>query len=372
MATSRTIFSWLSYHIYYHSDLSLLLRDFILPTVTDLHNRRYIKSFFFVRYSLGGPHLRVRLLSRRESRDSINEALLEAAKRFFKHQPSTNSIGKDEILKHNTYIYGSEQDNAEKIRPDNYIEKCAFQPEILRYGGKELLPHSLEYFAISSVIAIRNAIHTQELSRSLALANAFRIMAAQALGLSLSEDDLLIALNYARYHSFQSEGPQKKGAAVFEDRRAQITHNLQEQIKLSCQRKDDLLLSTSHSLALRISTVPVNVKLRVMLSHMHMTANRIGLTNSEEVYISHILWRAAHALRHSDTIFWRDICSTLESKHCQPRQHVDQFLPDAWRLLNRMNDVYSADPKASPSVTDTAIDQDMQDEEDHILLPKHQ
>ncbi len=50
---------WRSYHLFYHGDRDLVLR--LWPTLAPLILSRIVDSFFFLRYSLGGPHIRIRL-----------------------------------------------------------------------------------------------------------------------------------------------------------------------------------------------------------------------------------------------------------------------------------------------------------------------
>ena len=37
---------------------------------------------------------------------------------------------------------------------------------------------------------------------------------------------------------------------------------------------------------------------------MHMSANRLGLRNAEEVYLGRVLWLAARELRSRDDVIW--------------------------------------------------------------------
>ena len=45
-----------------------------------------------------------------------------------------------------------------------------------------------------------------------------------------------------------------------------------------------------------IAAAPPDVRVRILKSQMHMTANRLGLSNPEEVHVSRLLQRAAEAL----------------------------------------------------------------------------
>ena len=65
--------SWLSYHVYSEGDLEAFATGTLAPALDRLEREGHLKRFFFIRYSDGGPHLRLRLSPRRElARETVD------------------------------------------------------------------------------------------------------------------------------------------------------------------------------------------------------------------------------------------------------------------------------------------------------------
>ena len=52
---------WRAFHFFYHGNLSMVIDKFVRPSIGRLVNDGLIDSFFFIRYILGGPHIRLRV-----------------------------------------------------------------------------------------------------------------------------------------------------------------------------------------------------------------------------------------------------------------------------------------------------------------------
>ena len=64
---------WLSFHAHYHGDRDLPLRHAVASLVRRLRDDGLLESFFFMRYSLGGPHIRLRLRPAAGGADPVRE-----------------------------------------------------------------------------------------------------------------------------------------------------------------------------------------------------------------------------------------------------------------------------------------------------------
>jgi len=53
--------TWIGYHLFYYEDPRRAVLGFVRPAVAALVEVDLIESFFFLRYALGGPHVRLRL-----------------------------------------------------------------------------------------------------------------------------------------------------------------------------------------------------------------------------------------------------------------------------------------------------------------------
>jgi hypothetical protein len=61
-----------------------------------------------------------------------------------------------------------------------------------------------------------------------------------------------------------------------------------------------------------------DVRWRIATSHVHMTANRLGLLVAEEVYLARMLWRAARELSLADAPFWREAWEACRAASPEP------------------------------------------------------
>lgn len=60
-----------------------------------------------------------------------------------------------------------------------------------------------------------------------------------------------------------------------------------------------------------------------------MTMNRVGLANTNEVYLSRILVRAAHAIAARDEAFWNDVWDTRRSWMSDPSAALPSLVSGA-------------------------------------------
>src|SRR5262249_1722010 len=140
----------------------------------------------FIRYELGGPHVRLRLRLRSEAaREQTGCRLATAAADFFARWPSPVPVDEEVIRTRNRSILATnplEDDGS--VYPDNSLRAFPFLPETERYGGPELLEHSLDFFALSSIETLSHLAEHGEKPRSQQLPAHFRLLARQAWGLS--------------------------------------------------------------------------------------------------------------------------------------------------------------------------------------------
>src|SRR5215218_9452764 len=74
---------WISVHVFYSSNGNPLLADGVAPLVARLRARGLISRYFFIRYWLGGPHVRLRLLPAEAAGADEVKAVAEADLRAF-------------------------------------------------------------------------------------------------------------------------------------------------------------------------------------------------------------------------------------------------------------------------------------------------
>lgn len=290
---------WASFHLYYHENQDRLLLGLIDPLVGSLLASGLIDRFFFVRYPLGGPHVRLRLRCRPGSAESVAAAVNAQAEEFLRTQPSWRSLEREVIRKHNGSLLAQDpQEDDAAVYPDNFVRNvpCHFEAE--RYGGDVLLEPSLDFFTVSSARSL-------ELLRDCTSSPSRRLHAALHLilryGLGFAQD-IQECITFLRQFPVISQ--QRVPPAVLS--KASKVHGQQKAGFLSLmQRELESLtgclspcgdLQMARSLAWEVRSADEPTRRRILTSHLHMTANRIGLSNIEETYISAILCHTGNDL----------------------------------------------------------------------------
>ena len=81
--------SWCAWHLHYHGDSNRLLFGVIDPTSRRWWKEGAIDRSFFVRYQLGGPHIRWRVrLAPGADPEALGSQLERIAGEFFAREPS--------------------------------------------------------------------------------------------------------------------------------------------------------------------------------------------------------------------------------------------------------------------------------------------
>lgn len=319
--TAKPLESWISCHLYYHQDLDRAISGFVHPTVVSLLSSGWIGSFFFVRFTLGGPHVRLRLRAPTGGRGRVEEVVTQAAERFLASEPSTEPRAKELIRQETQSLLASDPfETDDTVYPDNTFSVLPFRPETERYGGPEHLENSLDFFAISSVEALRFLALDGAKPRARQLAEAFRLLLRQALGFAANDEDLFRLLDYAVY-SWGESLPKivEKGDRLFAAQEEVFCDLFRREIESlpgvcesNRQRETPVapvLLEAARRLSRTIDRHDGNAWWRVGGSQMHMTANRLGLKNPEEVYLGRLMTRAGRALQKTETDLWRRLQS---------------------------------------------------------------
>lgn len=287
---------WLNYHLYYHQDPGSAIDGFVRPLVVDLLRSDRIDRFFFVRYGLGGPHIRLRLHPRPGASDLVAEAAEDRARDFLASRPSTSNLTTPSILRGNQQLLASdphETDNS--VYPDNTFLAFPFRPEIERYGGPELWRDSLDFFVISSAAALELLREHGGEPRTRQVTLAFQILAGQALSFARDEEDLIVLLRYAVdiWGGRMSQAMEKADRVLAEKRKVfdqLFERELDFGVAVATRTE---LNEGARRLAWAVRDADRSVHQRIGTSQLHMTANRLGLNNAEEVFLSQILTRLA-------------------------------------------------------------------------------
>jgi hypothetical protein len=290
---------WRSFHLFYHADRNLVLQHLVRPVVSSFLAAGLIDSFFFVRFPLGGPHIRLRLRVCPDCEGEISRWLSTAAVDFFSRFPSTQTLAEEAVRQGNEAILaGDPHEDEDAVYPDNSLRSFPLHFEVQRYGGPELLEHSLDFFALSSAQALRFlAEHGQE-PWARQLPYVFRLLARQAWGFASQSEELLALLEFPMPAWREPMAPfLAHGDQVFEKRPDFFVRLLAGEIEtipnvLPPAGSPAAAAAAGRGLAWEIRDADPGTRRRIATSQMHMTANRLGLKNREEAYLSRLMWRA--------------------------------------------------------------------------------
>lgn len=320
MSSADTVASeWLSAHVHYHGDADLLLRRGVDGWVRRLLADGLIDRFFFVRYALGGPHVRLRVRpTSRQARRRVRAAVEAGAAAFFSSHPSAASLPPAEVRRRNRAILASDPGEEEdQVFSDNSLRWAPFRPETLRYGGPTGLRSSLEYFSLSSSVCLQ-ALALRAVSGLRALPQALHLLAAQASGFATTTDELSALLGYASEPPGSGFDPVVRRAQEVAARRAK---ELERIVTGACEGRDArdaakgaLLARGAALLRGEVDQAAPDALDRIGRSQLHMTANRLGLGNVEELYASRLLAITAHRMAAARARSWARWEERLEPK----------------------------------------------------------
>lgn len=308
---------WLSYHIYYHSSLSNLLRDCLLPAVSDLEEFALMKKFFFLRYWEQGPHIRLRLqIESRNQKESIH--LLEKHLRsYLDGAPSREALSlvHYQLLLKNLSPYENKS-YQEDLSSNNSFQVEKYQPEYDKYGGKIGMEIAENLFFISSKI-IAKLILKADTTHRLIKSWLMMLIGVKSFNLSLPE----VYHFFKYYYQYWSRQPFSEAKPVFPaewERFYQIHEKpLTEWAKKMWDEKaivsgtfqawrQCLEAAASEILAHR-DPIYLNIKMHAVLknfnpfyyllmNYLHTHNNRYGILTYEEAFLGFLGLKATEAL----------------------------------------------------------------------------
>jgi len=318
----RSASDWLSYHIFYHGDRELLLRRALTPAIGTLRRRSEIDAFFFIRYSLGGPHLRCRLLPAAGAAADVGRVFEANIDRVLQQWPSSESLSAGSIAGADRSLLANDpsEEFQAAVVPDNSWVRADFQPEVERYGGESLIGAALELFSVSSSVALHGLDQRRALSAGRRLQESLSLLLLQAWGSSISTAELLELVSYGASWWKRLEPIVMRAGQVFERSPEHycglVRHALDEaRSPANVHPAQQLLLLGARALRRRLSDRPHFIRRRILTSQLHMTANRLGLGNTDEAYLCQLLRLALSKLASTEASLWRDLEGDLRSRY---------------------------------------------------------
>jgi hypothetical protein len=338
--------NWLSMYVFYHNNNNPLLVNCVRPLVDELREQGLLQRFFFIKYWMEGPHVRLRFLPASGlSREELKPLIEERVSAYLRRQPSllmADEKGLQPLYKGLFEAeYGAERwavvypSGIMPLRPNNSFHYVEYEPEYARYGGVAGVDLSEWHFEHSSELTIWLIRETNVHIRTVMLGIAAQLMLHFCYG--LLQDDQAVARfldGYMQYwntfsHSsleaklaqfekrsiWTREGLLQKvarirHAALHDDRSQLITFERNWHAHIQELRRRIFALATAEKLRFappaKAEQSPVTDPLlacRMLLhGYVHMTNNRLGCTIPDEVYLSYVLKRCLTETIHSQEV----------------------------------------------------------------------
>ncbi len=322
---------WISLHVFYAANANPVLVECVGPLVARLRARGLLRAWFFIRYWLEGPHVRLRLLPADPSAaGELADAAQEAIEAFLRERPALYEEDRDSSvdLYKNMFLaeYSEERwndlygaDGEMPFRPNNSVARIAYERELDRYGGPAGMELAEWHFQESSELVLTLLETTNVHVRTVLLGQAAQLTAGLCFALLRDQDE--VARFLTRYRTMWETSYQEPSDSQHErfDRSyARMRERLVPRIRhvrdsalgvgdtastplerswLShCAelRERVLKLSDAGALTFRDGAVPdPQAALAIVLSsYIHMTNNRLGASILDEIYLSYVLCKA--------------------------------------------------------------------------------
>lgn len=277
---------WMSFHAFCPTDRDALLMQVVQPVVAELWAGGIADRFFFIRYPEGGEHvrLRLRIAPERDPAPAADRALalLQASCAEFRRTRS-----------------GAAERPPERIE----VVPAIFELEIDRYGGPRWFPCALAFFALSSLDALRFVAHWSQQPRARQLIEILVRLTRQAIGAARTVAELRGLADYVADWRPRMAPILARADQMFERSGPELTRQVREVFATAATAAatappgtPEAHLAHARGLAAALDGLEGEARWRALGSQMHMTANRLGLNNPEESYLSGILCRCLDAL----------------------------------------------------------------------------
>jgi len=324
---------WLSFHVFYAANAGPILVEGVTPVIDRLRATGRIERWFFIRYWLEGPHVRLRVLpARAEDAPHVRTEVLAALEAVLARRPALYETDRDasgELFKR-MYLaeYSEEQWNAAygadgemPYRANNSVHEVPYDQELDRYGGPAGMALSEWHFERSSDLVLRLLATGNTHLRTVLLGQTAQL--CMALCSAFLPDEAAVAVFLDNYRTFWETSYQEPSTGqheTFDRSFERMRDRLEERLlRVRAAVRDPGTAVglerawAEHCLALRDRATelalagelsfrdgPVTdpaVALPILLSsYVHMTANRLGASILDEIYLAYVNRRAVLGL----------------------------------------------------------------------------
>ncbi|MET3574197.1 thiopeptide-type bacteriocin biosynthesis protein [Bhargavaea ullalensis] len=273
---------WHSKHIFIH-DFGLIER-FLCDHLRELTEQIPPDEWFFIRYWQGGPHIRLRYRFAEEERKAAFDRLLENTLKTFEQSHGGHDF---RPVDYDPRIVRLEGVDDLGIHPNFSIRDIPYVPELDRYGGEAAMPHSEALFFRSSVTAASIIGSVEWPKRYVAAFDLMQYSFEIAAALGMAESEEAFFSDYRRvWDAFETDERQE---AVREALARRMDRNRERaEIPAVYRSYLDELQRLMKQILDHQNTFPPGTVHYLMVSHIHMMNNRLGLSPENERFLSGI------------------------------------------------------------------------------------
>jgi hypothetical protein len=155
------VLTWVSAHLYFHGDQDAVIVGAVRPAVERLRRAGLAEGFFFLRYWEGGPHVRLRVLTRPEQVDQARSVIEETVEGFYRASPSASSMTAQEYADTAPGLAALERmdDYDTVLHPDNSLAFIDYVPEVEAFGTGRSLEAVERQLMAGSALALELIAH---------------------------------------------------------------------------------------------------------------------------------------------------------------------------------------------------------------------
>ncbi|MCW3104368.1 MAG: putative Lantibiotic biosynthesis protein [Bacteroidetes bacterium] len=326
---------WLSIYLIYNEPWEKLLTECLNPFAKSIIEKSLAERFFFIRYWEKGPHIRLRFEGKAEDLEKIKSLAAKVFCDYFIKYPS--------FREEPAWLKSLPEE--QQWFPDNSVRYVPYEPETQRYGGPVGLHIAEKQFQSSSSAVLSLIEDSQDWDYTSALGAAIQLHLsfAYAMGMDLDETLRFFTCTFEgwlprAYYFFEKDitaeeladrrektleafkstfEKQKESLVPFHESfwQALLENNEFEQewlnkwIREMKARSNELKTAQQENTLICPETfgerypadIPAATRERWILydSYIHMTNNRLGITNRDEGYLGYIINESLKHLKKS-------------------------------------------------------------------------